>query len=100
MSVQGKECSVSPRVLLVDDNADFRAIVNVFLQSKGVEVVTATTAREGEESFPNTKPELVLLDVVLPDGSGVDLVSRFKEFNPSIPILMVSATGETETIVN
>lgn len=100
MAGQGKDGSVSPRILLVDDSADFRDIVDVFLQSKGVEVVTASTARKGEEAFSNTKPELVLLDVVLPDGSGVDLVSHIKGLSPSTPVLMVSATGETETIVN
>ncbi len=91
---------MSPRILLVDDNPDFSKIVSVFLQSKGLEVVTASTFQEGEEAFLNTKPELILLDVVLPDGSGVDLVSRVKEISPATPALMVSATGETEIVVN
>jgi two-component system, NtrC family, response regulator AtoC len=88
------------RVLIVDDDIDFSLLLAKHLRAKGLESSTAGTAREGKEVFREMDPDVVLMDVVLPDQSGVDLVKAMKSMNDEVPIIMVSGRGETQVIVD
>src|SRR5262249_395266 len=86
----------APKILLVDDKVDTLLLLRELLSSRGYDIVTATEAGEAEEMVHQEKPDLVLLDVVMPGRSGYDLCRELKEdpFTRLIPIVMI--TGLTD----
>lgn len=81
------------RVLVVDDEESILKIVDYALSQAGYEVHTATDAAGGEFIFSQIKPDLVILDVMLPGKSGLD-VARDLRVQSNIPIIMLSARGD------
>ena len=86
-------------ILIVDDEKTIRWSLSEALRESNYEVVDADTAAKGEVMFREKSPDLVLLDMKLPDGSGIDVLSHIKEEDPSIPVIMMTAYGEVETAV-
>src|SRR5215468_2277759 len=86
----------APKVLVVDDKLDTLLLLRELLSSKGYEVITATEANEAEEKVHSEKPDLVLLDVVMPGKSGYELCRELKDdpFTRLIPVVMI--TGLTD----
>jgi two-component system, OmpR family, KDP operon response regulator KdpE len=83
---------LAPVILLVEDEPQMRKFLRASLTSHGFHVVEAATAREGEALATTNAPSLVLLDLGLPDGDGIDLVQRLREWSKT-PIIVVSARG-------
>ncbi len=88
-----------PQILLVDDDRIFLTLLAKRLAQEGWQISTAETAAEGLEKIRRSKPEILLLDVLLPDRSGVEAVSEVKALAPDLPIVMVSTSGDTKNIV-
>jgi len=86
-------------VLLVDDDPDFMRLTRDLLAENGHEVLTAYSKAEALEQFERHRPGCVLLDIFLPDGSGVDLIKPFKSAAPATPVVMVSAQGDVGEVV-
>jgi two-component system phosphate regulon response regulator PhoB len=84
------------RVLIVDDDPDIVRLVGYNLSHSGYEVQTATTGREAIEIVQRHPPDLVVLDVMLPDVDGLEVCRTLRQQTPSrrIPILMLTARGE------
>jgi two-component system, OmpR family, KDP operon response regulator KdpE len=80
------------RVLVVEDEAPMRRFLRATLESHGYEVVLAETAAEGIAMATQHQPDVLLLDLGLPDGDGLDLTKQIREWS-QIPILVVSARG-------
>jgi two-component system KDP operon response regulator KdpE len=81
------------RVLVVEDDKEIRALVKSSLEVEGFEVLTAVSIAEAHRIVTNAKPELIILDLGLPDGDGVELVhSVRKEHN--LPIIIISARDQ------
>jgi DNA-binding response OmpR family regulator len=83
------------RVLVVDDEPRMVRFIRLNLEQDGFEVVEAPNGTEALNRIRNTMPDLVLLDVMLPDIDGLDLLRMIREFSP-VPILMVTAKGEED----
>jgi len=81
------------RILVVDDEESILKIVDYALSQAGYEVHTAGDAAGGEFIFSQVKPDLVILDVMLPGKSGLD-IARDLRATSSIPIIMLSARGD------
>lgn len=77
------------RVLVVDDDERLLALARLSLTKYGVEVETATTASEGLELLRRSRPDLVILDVVMPDLSGWEALRRIRE-SSEIPVMLLS----------
>lgn len=84
--------SRSALILLVDDELALQRAVEPLLRSRGYEVAVARTAREATDAFEQCKPDLMILDLGLPDGDGLD-VCRWIRGRSEIPILVLSARG-------
>ena len=84
---------VPPVVLVVDDELAMRRFLRASLHSHGFRVVEAATAAEAVAAATSHNPELVLLDLGLPDGDGVTLTRRIREWS-RVPIIVVSARGD------
>ncbi len=79
-----------PMVLVVDDDAATRKMIDTALTGAGYEVVCAATAAEAVEAINREDPDIVLLDLILPDGDGVDLCRRVRSYS-EVSIIMVTA---------
>jgi two-component system, OmpR family, KDP operon response regulator KdpE len=85
--------SDSPRVLVVDDEPQIVRGLRVVLRNAGFEVDSAGTKEEALDALSHRPPDAVLLDLVLPDGSGVDVCRQVREWS-HVPIVVVSAVGD------
>ena len=83
-------------ILVVDDDPDLVETVAMMLESKGCEVGRAYDGVEGEESVKERRPDLVVLDVMMPRKDGYVLCSELKanEETRDIPIVLLTAVGE------
>lgn len=85
--------SASPHVLVVDDDGEIRKLLGRYLQTQGCRVSTAASARELKERLHGGRPDIIVLDVMLPDGSGVDLCRDIRAAS-NIPIILLTALKE------
>ncbi len=82
------------KILVVDDDSDFQRVHRVVLESRGFEVCAAYTAEEGLEKVRDEEPDLVILDVMLPDGyEGFEVARHVREElgQRDLPILMLTS---------
>ncbi|HEY4132811.1 MAG TPA: sigma-54 dependent transcriptional regulator [Gemmatimonadaceae bacterium] len=86
-------------VLVVDDEPALREVLSLRIADWGCEVRTAADVAEAEREFDRNPPDLVLCDVALPGGSGLDLLKRFKRQDESIPVVMITAHGDIDKAV-
>ena len=82
------------RILHVDDHQDTRLMMAALLQDCGYGVLTAGSVAEGLELAREINFDLYILDVRLPDGTGVELCQKLRELNSKIPTLYYSAYGD------
>ncbi|MBK8209154.1 MAG: response regulator [Rhodospirillales bacterium] len=86
-------------ILVVDDDAQVRQLIGRFLRENGYRMTGACDGREMRESLASAKIDLVILDVMLPGASGLDLCRELRA-SSSLPIIMLTAKGEdTDRIV-
>ena len=84
------------KILLVDDETELLNMVTSILENEGyTNIKTASTASEAIDACKNFKPELAVLDVMLPDGNGFDLLRELKRIS-DFPVLFLTARGEDE----
>ena len=76
-----------PTVLIIDDEPEITSTLGTFFERAGHQVVRAHTGEEGVEWFRRARPELVLLDLRLPDISGFDVLERLRDANPVVVII-------------
>lgn len=81
-------------VLVVEDDAAMREGLRDNLEVEGYQVLTASTVRRGKELALQERPDLILLDVMLPDGEGIGLCRQLRGQGLRQPILMLTARGE------
>jgi len=82
-----------PRVLVVDDEPQIVRALKVVLREAGFEASAAETAAEALDAASVRPPEAAIIDLVLPDGDGIELTQRLREWS-QMPILVLSAVGE------
>src|SRR5258706_3486392 len=87
------------KILIVDDEQAICWAFTQLLQPEGYAVHVAASAEEGLEIAAKEAPDLVLLDVRLPGISGLQALPKFKELNPELPILVMTAHGTMDTAI-
>jgi DNA-binding response OmpR family regulator len=85
---------VTARVLLVEDDATVRDVVTRYLGEAGYEVTQAVDGRAGLQSTRDRLPDVVVLDLMLPGMSGLDVCRALRRDHERLPILMLTALGE------
>jgi CheY-like chemotaxis protein len=86
--------STKARILHVDDHQDTRLMMAALLNDCGYGVLTAGSVAEALELAKEIEFDLYILDVRLPDGTGVELCEQLREMRPAIPIIYYSAYGD------
>ena len=87
------------QVLIVDDEAFIRIVLSEALRSWGYEPLEAATVAEAISVFDETEPPIALLDIDLPDGSGLDVLTDIKKKNPETIIVMVTGSVDVPNAV-
>lgn len=84
------------KVLVVDDNGDIARITERYLSASGFEVATAFGGKEALARVASDRPDCILLDVMMPDMSGLDVLDRLRDdpATAAIPIILVTARVE------
>jgi len=97
--VHRRDCMTQNLVLLVDDDPVFTQFTQNILTEKGMKVMTAFNKAEGLDLFEKHHPSCVILDIFLPDGSGVDIIKPIRSAGDGTPIIMVSGQSDVEEVV-
>ena len=85
------------KVLVVDDELEVRQVLFEFLSSRGYDVTTASGGAEAVAIVETVKPDLVLLDVAMPDMDGVETLKRIVAIEPALAVIMVTANSDIGT---
>jgi two-component system, chemotaxis family, chemotaxis protein CheY len=96
---------MNKRILIVDDSFYMRTMLKNMLTDAGYEVVgEAANGAQAVEMAASTNPDLITLDVILPDNTGLDVLKSLRQIQPSAKVVMCSAVGQevivTEAIEN
>ena len=84
------------KVLVVDDEEALADLVNMALRYEGWEVAVAHSVTEAVEKASSFLPDIAVLDIMLPDGDGIALMKRLREFSPLLPVLFLTAKDAVE----
>ncbi|MCX7661463.1 MAG: response regulator [Candidatus Omnitrophica bacterium] len=79
------------KILVVDDEQDFRRLLEFWLQTKGYFVVSADNGKSAVEKVKQENPDLVFMDLRMPVMDGIDAIKAIREFNKELPIIVISA---------
>lgn len=82
------------RLLLIDDDQELCELLVSWLTQEGFQVTACHEAGSARQTLAAQAPDAVVLDVMLPDGSGLELLKQLRNEHPELPVLMLSARGE------
>ena len=100
IGTQERTCMSAARILVVDDESEIRGLLKEILADEGYDVDVAADAEQARESRAQHDPDLVLLDIWMPDTDGITLLREWSQTNGSAcPVVMMSGHGTVETAV-
>src|SRR5204863_6603801 len=95
---RGDRVNARPRVLVCDDEPQILRALKVLLRDGGYDVDPAETAEEALDNAALHRPDAAIIDLVLPDGIGIDVCRRLREWS-EMPIIVLSAVGDEDARV-
>jgi len=87
------------RILVVDDEPSIRRVLEKHLEERGYEVRSAQNGAEGREAGDAWCPDIVILDIRLPDTDGLELLQEFREKRPALLVIIITAFGDMHTTI-
>ncbi len=87
------------KILVIDDEESVLYSFRKVFEGENLSVLTAATGGAGLEQFATQRPDVVVLDLQLPDGSGLDFFQKIQALDPKRPVIFVTAHGTTETAI-
>jgi DNA-binding NtrC family response regulator len=91
--------SSKPLIGIVDDERNIQATLVAILERRGYEAVSAFTGRQGLQIITDHNPDVLLLDLGLPDGEGLDLLRTIRETHPNLPVIVVTANDSLNNAI-
>ncbi|SHJ07745.1 DNA-binding response regulator, OmpR family, contains REC and winged-helix (wHTH) domain [Clostridium cavendishii DSM 21758] len=82
------------KILVIDDEKSILNLIRMNLKLEGYEVVVSMTGLDAIDKFKREKPELVILDIMLPDISGHEVIQRFQDIDSEVPVIMLTAKSQ------
>jgi two-component system response regulator MtrA len=89
---------MTARILVVDDDVALAEMISIVLRGEGYVPIQAFDGKEALDLFPDAKPDLVLLDVMLPGFDGIQVCNAIREMS-GVPVIMLTAKGDTTDVV-
>ena len=84
------------KILVVDDEVDFQKIMKARLEAAGYDVAVAGGGKEALEKIKKEKPDVVLLDILMPEIDGMDVLTRIRQADKNLPVFMVTGFSNEE----
>jgi DNA-binding response OmpR family regulator len=94
-----RNMTTNKKVLVIDDDRAITELLSVVLGKHGFEVFTANKSEEGLQLITEKKPDIITLDLMMPDINGWDMCKKIRVFSV-IPILVISAINDPQTIAS
>ncbi|MHB8501463.1 MAG: HD domain-containing phosphohydrolase [Candidatus Acidiferrales bacterium] len=85
------------QILVVDDEEAIREVVSTMLESKGYRCTAVSNGRAAQEQIKKSTPDLVLSDMIMPEMDGIKLLDWLREYDPEVPVIMVTAIHDIST---
>ncbi len=82
------------KILVVDDEDDVRLFLQDFLSERDLQVMSASTGEEALEIVDREKPDIILLDLMMPGMDGIECLERIKKKNPASNVIMITALND------
>src|SRR5271166_5739416 len=87
----------SDHILVVDDEEAIREVVSTMLESRGYRCTAVSNGRAAQEQVKRVTPDLVLSDMIMPEMDGIKLLDWLREYDPEVPVIMVTAIHDIST---
>ena len=87
------------KILIIDDDPEIVEMLEVFFKSIGHQVAAAVTASDGIKQVVMYSPDIVFLDIRLPDKDGIEALKEIKKINKNLPVLMITGYKEAEKVI-
>lgn len=84
------------KVLVIDDEQGIRSLLDTFLSRKGYDVLLADGGRKGLELFRRERPDVIVLDLNMPEMDGVAVLHQVRSFKPDQPVIILTGAGSPE----
>lgn len=84
------------KILIVDDDEQVRAVYTRFLEEAGYEVATARDGLEGLQAYREQRPDLVIMDIIMPEQEGLGAIRELREEDKEIKIIAISGGGRID----
>ncbi|HNW34657.1 MAG TPA: response regulator [Candidatus Ozemobacteraceae bacterium] len=87
------------KILLVEDDSSIRAFLGNLLQKNGYDVETASNGREGLDAFRQTRPDIILTDIIMPDMSGLQMLGKIRKTDDRVIAIVMTGYGTDENAI-
>src|SRR5438309_5550018 len=87
------------KLLAIDDDAEILKLIGLALAREGLQIVTSVDPEEGFETFLRVRPRIVLLDLVMPKLSGIEVLERILSVDPGVEVILITAHYSAESAV-
>lgn len=84
------------KILVVDDEPDFLKLIKIRLEASGYDVVTVTDGKTALEKIKTENPSAVLLDILMPELDGLEVLKRIRQENKDLPVFIITAFSNEE----
>ncbi|MDP8207869.1 MAG: response regulator [Candidatus Electryonea clarkiae] len=84
------------RILIVDDEPEIREFLSYFLESKGYQIIESADGEGALRQIKLHHPDIILLDIFLPDMGGVEVLRRIREFDQDVGVIMITSLRDEE----
>lgn len=78
------------KLLVLDDNAEFADVIRQFGEGEGFDVTVLTESTQFRNTYDTEKPDWIILDMIMPDMDGVEIIEWLSQVNNSVPVLLIS----------
>ncbi len=85
------------KVLVIDDEPGIRSLLDTLLRRKGYDVVLAESGRKGLELFRRERPDVIVLDLKMPEMDGLTVLQQVRSLDPKTPVIILTGAGTAET---
>src|SRR5580765_6559085 len=84
------------KILVIDDEHGIQSLLDTLLSRKGYDVVLAESGRKGLELFRRERPDVIVLDLKMPEMDGVTVLQQIRSLNPDQPVIILTGAGTPE----
>jgi DNA-binding response OmpR family regulator len=84
------------KILVIDDEKSIRKMLKIVLEKNNYKVFTAQDGNKGIQQFKDQKPDLIIIDLIMPEKEGLETIGEIKELNTSVKIIAISGGGTVD----